>query len=441
MPLPNRLRLSALCLMAVLPALGQVPSPVAPPAPTVQVVEGYLVAHLPDEGVTVVGEPAVEGAVDSGWATWAQKGQLLWRGKMEDSQGRQYNVTILPGYVAPWTFATEGWSDAGRDLGEYGQAGTWTTMGRHMKDTFRWGWKTSCWEFGLKGSKEAWSGNFQKAGLRTARKTFGWPLAYPWAFVASAFESALRVPLGLAGAAVGTAGAGVVIPVVETAVPTVKAALHAGVNGVILPVAGWSWQTLAAPPTLLFASAPTPARADGTWMKLERPRPASPGAPGDLEKGTVPAPVLADLARYAAQAGALDADPATSLVGLRQRETLELEAVRARYAAEARTVQAAREASLQAWLSQPENREAIQRLTREGGDAATIRAASTALVQRLVATGLPEAEARAVIDQLAAHPLLGCRPEASGRYDKTDPLRGAIDTTKRVGREADKAGL
>lgn len=437
MSAPILLRLTLLWLLLGLPALGQAPETTPLPPTTIAVVNGYLVVHLPSEGVTVVGQPATAGEVDTGWATWTQRGQLLWRGEMKDSQGRLYNVRILPGYVAPWRFAVEGWKDAGRDLSEYGQEPTWTTMGHHMRDTFKWGWKTSLWEFGLKGTKEAWGRNFDKAQARTSRKTFGWPLAYPWAFVASAFESALRVPLGMAGAVVGTAVAGVGIPVVETAWPTVKAAASLTVNGIALPVAGWAWQTLAAPPAALFASAPSPARADGTWMKVMEPGPPKAAA---LAKEAIPETILADLSRYAIQAAALDADGATSLVNLQRRESEEIAALRAKYAVEVKGVQEARNHRLLAWANLPENRAAILRLSQEGGDATTIRAASAALIQRLVAAGLPEAEARAVIDRLAIHPLLHLGRPAPA-YDKTDPVRGAIDTVKRVDRDADKVGL
>ncbi|HJV39434.1 MAG TPA: hypothetical protein VJ528_11385 [Geothrix sp.] len=437
---PRPLRLVFFCLLAALsgPLVADAP-PAAPavpvPAPAIQAAGGYLVVHLPDEGVTVVGQPLDAGAVDTGWATWTQRGGLLWRGEMEDGQGRRYNVRILPGYVAPWRVAGDGWRDAGRNLSEYGQGDTWTTMGHHMRDTFKWGWKTSFWEFGLKGTGEAWSGNFEKARQRTARKTFGWPLSYPWAFVASAFESALRVPLGVAGAAIGTAGAGAVIPVMETAWPALKATGNAAGNGVILPVAGWSWQTVAAPPAALFASAPSPARADGLWMKVEDP------APVRATTDTVPDAVLADLAGYATQTAALEADQTTSLAGLRRREEQEVAAVRSRYAAERKAVEEARAQRLQAWAAQPGNREALLRLARVGGDAATLRAARAELVQRLAASGLGEPEARAAIDDLVMHPPAPAARPAAPPYDKTDPLRGALGTTRRVGQDAGKHGL
>ena len=424
MSLPFRIRLFILALLLGGPLAAQAPEP-APAPLTVQVARGYLVLYLPGEGVTVAARTGDTAAEDSGWATWAQKGELLWRGEMEDSQGRRYNVRILPGYVAPWTFATEGWADAGRDLGEYGEGETWSRMGRHARNSFEWGWKTSLWEFGMKGSKQAWADNFRKAGQRTARRSFGWPLAYPWAFVASAFESVLRLPLGAAGAVIGTAG-GVVTPVAETAWPTLKASWHVGVDGVVLPVAGWTWHTVAAPFSIPFASAPTPSRADGTWMKLMAPEPPKP-LPVDLSE-----PVLADLTAYASELATLDGTPETSLPLLEERQRAEREALRLRQEAESRQLLELRAERLKAWAAEPAHQALLARLAQHGGDPTTLRAARPALLGHLTATGLPEPDAKALLERLVAHPLIRHPQPPAPTYDKTDPLRGAADTVKRL---------
>ena len=423
MSLRSRIHLLILGLLLALPLGAQAPAPPAATPLSVAVVRGYLLLHLPGENVTVVGQPAEDG--DSGWASWSQRGELLWRGEMEDGQGRRYNVRILPGFVAPAKFAAEGWAEAGRDLGEYAEGGTWSRMGRHAKRSFEWGWKDAFWEFGLKGSKRAWSDNFRKAGERTARRTFGWPLAYPWAFVASAFESALRVPLGVAGAGLGTAG-GVVTPIAETAWPTVKAAWHGGVDGLVLPVAGWSWHTVASPFAATLASAPSPARADGTWMKLMAPETPTPPAMPVTE------PVLADLGAYALELAALDGDLDTSLARLEERQRAERDALQARHDAESRQLLERRTERLEAWAAEPANQALLTRLARDGGDPASLRAARPALLQRLTAAGLPEPDAKALLERLTAHPLTRNAPAPTPRYDKTDPLRGAGDTVKRL---------
>ncbi len=413
-------RLFLPCLLLALPLRSQAPQP---PPLSVAVVNGYLLLHLPQEQVTVVGRPA-EGE-DTGWASGAQRAELLWRGEMEDSQGRRYNVRILPGFVAPWAFAREGWREAGSDLGEYAEGSTWSRMGHHAKRSFEWGWKDSFWTFGLKGSGEAWSGGFRKAGERTARRTFGWPLPYPWAFVAAAFESALRLPLGLAGAALGTAGS-VVSPVAEAAWPTLKATWHAGVEGLVLPTAGWGWHLVASPFAAALASAPSPTRADGTWMKLVQPeRPTGPAR-------EVSEPILADLTTYALELEGLDTAQETSLLLLEQRQNAEREALRARHAAETRERLEARSQKLKAWAADPDHLALLTRLSQAGGDSATLLDARSTLTQRLMASGLSEPEAKALVGRLIAHPLTRTFPTPTPRYDKTDPLRGAADTVKRL---------
>jgi hypothetical protein len=399
------------------------------------VVDGYLVAHLPGENVTVIAQKPVPGPVgeDQGWATWTQRGQLLWRGQMEDSQGRMYNIRILPGYVAPWHHAAQGWSDAASDLGDYGQANTWNRLGKDSRSCFEWAWRDSFWKFGIKGSGEAWSTNFETAKRRTQRKTFGWPLAYPWAVISSTFETLLRVPLGTAGAVVGTATGAVLSPAGHLVWPIAKATYHAGVDGIFLPVAGWSWQTIAAPPASLLASAPSPSRADGLWMKVMDPpgKDPEPLKAAELHRD-FPEAALDSLARYAQETATLDAADKEAW----QREQEELAAVRARHQEAQKALHKARERRLQAWAEEPANQQALQTLVKEGGDAASIQASRAELVKRLLALGLSQTEANHAVDQLRYHPLVTHPPQPSRpkpvKDDKTDPVKGALETVDRV---------
>jgi len=386
------------------------------------------VAHLPQEGVTVLAQKTAPSGQDQGWATWTQRGELLWRGQMEDSQGRTYNIRILPGYVAPWQHGVEGWSDAASNLGEYGEADTWTHLGRNARSCFRWGWKDAFWEFGLQGSGTAWSEHFAAAKGRVARRTFGWPLAYPWALISSTFETLLRVPLGTAGAAIGTVSGAVLVPAGHIVWPTVKAAYHVGIDGALLPVSGWAWQTLAAPPASIFASAPTPPRADGVWMKVVEPRP-SQEAPPAAARPELPEGAMDSLTHYAQEAARLNALETQA----QRQEQEELSELRARHAQAHKTLREARILQLQAWAEAPEHQRALQDLVKEGGDPASIRGARPELVKRLVASGLSQEEAEAAVAALIHHPLRhNPPPAASAKKDKTDPLRGALETTERV---------
>ena len=315
--------------------------------PQFTVVDGYLVTHLPGENVTVVAQVPASGpaGVDHGWATWTQRSNMLWRGQMQDSQGRTYNIRILPGYVAPWRFGAQGWADAGANLADYGEARTWTRLGQDSRACFRWGWEDSFWEFGLEGSQKAWSQNFRAARRRVSQRTFGWPLAYPWAAISASFETLIRVPLGVVGALGGTAAGAVVVPAVEATLPTFKAAYHAGVDGALLPISGWTWHTVAAPPAALLASAPTPNRADGVWMKVIEPQ----REPEQPVPAVAPAILSADsldlLARYAQETTRLEA-----LEGEAKRlEQEELAAVRAHHAETQRHLKESRVQTLLAW--------------------------------------------------------------------------------------------
>ncbi|WP_005033948.1 hypothetical protein [Holophaga foetida] len=400
--------------------------------PRFAVVDGYLVAHLPEENVTVIAQAPVAGpvGVDQGWATWTQRADMLWRGQMEDSQGRSYNIRILPGYVAPWRYGTQGWSDAASNLGEYGQARTWRKLGRDSRSCFKWGWEDSLWEFGIEGSGKAWSRNFEMAKRRVQRKTFGWPLAYPWATVSASFETLIRVPLGAAGAVVGTAAGAVVVPAFQVASPSIKAVYHAGIDGVLLPVSGWAWQTMAAPPAALLASAPTPSRADGVWMKVVEPR-RETAAPVAAELPRLSDASMDILARYALEAAHHDAREAEA----HRLEQDELKAVRTRHAEARRQLQESRSEALLAWSREPDNQKALLALLQEGGDAASIRAQREALAQRLTAMNLSEAQAMEILRVLVRHPLrerAPSRPAVSTLSDKTDPVRGALETVDRV---------
>lgn len=75
------------------------------------IVAGVTVAEL---------EPSNASAVESGYfLTMAQKGQLIWRGRIQDAQGDWYDVWIVPGYVDPGRRTTRYVKRAGSDFAEY----------------------------------------------------------------------------------------------------------------------------------------------------------------------------------------------------------------------------------------------------------------------------------------------------------------------------------
>lgn len=365
--------------------------------------------------VTELNADAGGAEFDTGWATWSQRGELIGRGQMTDSQGRRYNVRILPGYVAPWHFAGEGWGDAGSNVGEYFEYKTWANVADDSGDCFKWGWKDSLWEFGLKDSGSAWTSRFASAAMRTKKKTFGWPIAYPWAFLSATVESVVRIPIGAVGAVLGT-GAGVVVPVVETVWPTAKGVWNAGIEGTVLPVAGWAWNTVAAPPAALLASAPNPSRTDGVWMHVmneeEIRRERGGGNFSDDES-------LARLAAYGREIEAELAASGAQRGELRKQQEAEYAEIRKRFDAEFRKLTTNETERLNRWLADASNEALVVKLAQDGWDSRKVRSVRAELIERLVASGATKAEAERIATRLSFNPPASKVP---GAYDnKTDP--------------------
>jgi hypothetical protein len=194
-----------------------------------------------------------------------QKGDLIWRGHVDDRLGRRYEMYVVPGYVPPATSAVRGWSDGADHLLDYfrpepyrriGEA--WKNSGARYKDVFveRMGHYTT----------QAWSTNFAMAADERARGAFGWYLSYPYAFGKSVLYSAFNLTWGTVEAVGITAGLGL-WPVLELASPPVQAAWHIGIRGTAWPALRMGWNTVVTPPLSLLEFEPTPSSADGFWVR------------------------------------------------------------------------------------------------------------------------------------------------------------------------------
>lgn len=196
-----------------------------------------------------------------------QKGQLIWDGRIQDEQGDWYDVWIVPGYVPPTRLAREGLRDTGAAFGEYFAAEKYRDLADDSGDAYRWAFKDVLYEFTLKGTPRAWEKHFSAARERTGRRVFGWWFAYPWAFFSSVADNVFRLPLGLAGTALGTAWGTAVVPTWHLSNSTLKGLWYASTEVVLVPVAGYAWNTAIAPPLSLLGQRPAPARVDGFWVR------------------------------------------------------------------------------------------------------------------------------------------------------------------------------
>jgi len=199
--------------------------------------------------------------------SWEQKGQLIWRGRMQDSAGSWYDIWIVPGYVDPARQCRVNTRKAGDDFSEYLHKKKYLDLAEASGDAFDWAYDDCLMDFAVRGSKKVWSESWSAAGKRTRQRVFGWWLAYPWAVLESTVSTVVRVPLGAAGTVLGSAWGGAVVPVYYGVNSTVKGTLRFGVRAVALPAAGCLWNTAAGPVMALAGQKPALSRVDGFWVK------------------------------------------------------------------------------------------------------------------------------------------------------------------------------
>ncbi len=195
-----------------------------------------------------------------------QKGQLIGKGQIEDHVGTWYDIWIVPGYVWPARRVKTYVNKAGQSFAEYGQATKYQTLFETSGDFFDWAYDDTLKEFTIKGVPRAWRKYWSAAEKRTEKRVFGWWFAYPWAVLEGTVDTIIRIPVGLGGAAVGTAIGAVGVPAYYMVDSAVVGTWHLGMNAILLPAVGATWNTLIAPPLSLVGQKPAPSRVDGFWV-------------------------------------------------------------------------------------------------------------------------------------------------------------------------------
>lgn len=241
-------------------------------------------------GCSSMGTPAVETDVtESGYfLSMKQKGQLIGKGQIEDSEGLWYDVWIVPGYVGPAKRVKTYVGKAGESFAEYGQAAKYQSLFKTSGDVFGWAYDDALKEFTIKGVPGAWRKYWTAAEKRTEKRVFGWWFAYPWAVLEGTVDTLIRVPVGLCGSVGGAAVAAVGVPAYYMVDSAAVGTWHLGVDAIFLPAVGATWNTLIAPPLSLAGQKPAPSRVDGFWVTQlpqegEVPDPIPEGAVSDEE--------------------------------------------------------------------------------------------------------------------------------------------------------------
>jgi len=227
---------------------------------------------------------AVQAGEDEGYfLPFRQKGQLIWRGRVEGDDGTWYDIRIVPGYTYPARYGWRNLKQAGGNLGEYFGKKKYSDMWDTTTDCFEWAYADCLTDFAVKGSGRAWKKYFGGARKRIRKRVFGWWMSYPWAFMQSTVDNVVRIPVGLLGTAAGTVWGGAVVPGYHLVNSGVKAVWNGGVEGVALPVAGAAWNTVSAPPLSLVGQRPSRERVDGFWVSVvDGPGPPVAPASDDL---------------------------------------------------------------------------------------------------------------------------------------------------------------
>lgn len=203
--------------------------------------------------------------------SWHQKKELLSLGRIQDAAGTWYDIWICPGYVPPASYAREHLNAAGADFHEYIEAHKYRSLKEGSTACFNWALQDCGLGFTVKGIPHAWGDHFSLANERTERRVFGWWLAYPWAFLESSVETAFRGALGTVGTAGGLVSGAAIVPAYHALDSAVAGVWNLGVNTIIIPTVGVTWNTVVGPPLALVGQKPAESRVDGFWVTIVAP--------------------------------------------------------------------------------------------------------------------------------------------------------------------------
>ncbi len=370
-------------------------------------------------------------SVDAGYfLSLRQKGQLIGSGRIQDGQGRWYDIWIVPGYVQPAQRARRGLGRSGRAFAEYAQPAKYHDLAEASGDAFSWAYEDCLVDFTVKGLPRAWDDYWSTANRRVERRVFGWWVAYPWAFMETTVDTAVRIPAGLGGAALGAAAGAVAVPGYYAVNSAVEGIWYGTVDGVVLPTAAAAWNTLMAPPLALLGQKPAPSRADGFWMKQLDTDAAAAG--GKAWQGTVTTKDIEALAAWGERLVTVTQPYEARRQALCGQAKAEHEAINRRLQAAEAGLAAEQDAAIGAMAPDAAGRAVADYLRQRGFDAAHTSGVIGEVRQHLrQRKDLSPETIRQILDALRRYPPVAAG-ETSTLRPKTDPLQHSLDTVKEL---------
>lgn len=365
-----------------------------------------------------------------------QKGQLIWRGSIDDSAGQTYDVWIVPGYVPPSRYAWESLKDAGESFGAYFGAEKYQDLGRGMNDAFNWAFDDVFLDYTLEGIPRAWGDHFRAASRRVEKRVFGWWMAYPWAFLASVADNVVRIPVGLIGTSAGIVYGGAIVPSFHILNSAVVGTWHLAVNTIAVPACGYAWNTVISPPMALVGQKPAPSRVDGFWVRTvaeqgantrtaaETKVPSSQDFGHLMKWGAI---LAGEMDSYWQKMDEIDRQHKQDMMNLQIEKSRKEEAVKKEITTHYKTL-----------AGSPANQELLGALERDGVSSEYLLKIRSQLVRQYrTEAKMSQQDAERLVDFMLVHPPATLShgpdsedPEQRRQNSKTDPLRLSIEEGK-----------
>lgn len=370
------------------------------------------------------------GAADEGYfLSLKQKGQLIGSGRIQDGQGRWYDIWIVPGYVQPAQRARRSLGRSGRAFAEYAKPAKYRDLADASGNAFSWAYEDCLVEFIAQGLPRAWDDYWSTANRRVDQRVFGWWVAYPWAFMESTVDTAVRVPAGLGGAVLGTAAGAVAVPGFYAVNSAVEGAWYGVVDAVVLPTAAAAWNTLIAPPLALLGQKPAPSRADGFWMKQLG---SDAAADGKAWQGTITTKDIEALAAWGELLRTASQPYDERRKALREQFQAEHEAINRRSQEADAAIRTEQDAAIGAMAPDAAGQAVAGYLRQRGFNADQTARAIGEVRQHLRQRQdlSPEAIGQ-ILDALTRYPPVDAGERPTLR-PKTDPVQRSLDTVREL---------
>lgn len=367
-------------------------------------------------------------ATDEGYfLTLEQKGQLIWNGRIQDAQGDWYDVWVVPGYVPPSRIGRQGLRDTGDDFAEYFSAQKYRDLAEDSSNAYDWAFNDAFYDFTFKGTPRAWGNYFAKAQKRSEQRVFGWWFAYPWAFFTAVTDNVFRIPLGLGGTVLGAAWGTAAVPAYYLTNSTVKGVWHLSTGVIIVPVAGYAWNTVIAPPLSLLGQKPAPSRADGFWVTR-----LSTAELQQTEAANVP---LQDEDYVRLEAWGLLLQEETQpyherMVAINAAANAAIQAANKEREEQLKVAREESHKHVRTLLQQPRQQELAVQLKNETAGRMQLQPWRDELRRRLVAKGMASKEIEELLNRIATYQ--GDLEVTVRSLEKTDPLKEIVTTPDKL---------